>query len=378
MLHRVVWIIVFLGTVAQMGFLSGCGAHSANNENLTATPQPQVQDSIISHEILNKAAMRLVWQNAVALKQAEQIERLIPYGDTIYVLTDQNYLFALDRVRGTFRFGITLGPKHIPVFGPEFYEKELLVISGAKLLEIDADFGTIKRTTDLPFRASCAAVRNVMYIYAGGTDKRVHALNAETAVPSFQAMADDGSAITSVTTLANTVIFTTDTGYVVNILPTEPVLSWQLKAVRGIPVPVAQDKNWVIVSSDDTNVYKLSRVTGQLMWKFHSGARLVDQAALTENYVYQYARQKGLYIIDNKSGKQIWLEPTGRAILTEIDDIAYIITWNNRIIIIDNKNVKKLGEVDFSGIRRYVTNSQESRVYVADQLGRVACIEIQQ
>jgi len=336
---------------------------------------------IVSPKLLERAGMKLLWQAKLALEGAERIERLIVLEDAVYALTNRNYLFCLNKERGRLRFGMVLAPQGFPVLGPQFYGKELLFTAGNTLLQIDAKLGIVLKSKHLPFPASCAAVRNSMYIYVAGTNRRLCALRADDKVKIFEVSADNDSMITSVTTGGASVLFATDLGDVVSVSTAKPVKLWHFDdAVKSISAPIVRSKNWVFASSEDTNIYKINAVTGQLGWKFRAGAVLVDPPRVTDKIVYQYAREKGLYAINKQSGKAIWPAPLpqGRDLLAEVGTKAYVITSASRVVVMDNKKAKQLYTINFAGMSRYVANSADSRIYVADEAGRVACIELMQ
>jgi len=338
----------------------------------------QVSSPIVSEELLGHAQMNLVWQNKLPLAKGERIDRMLVLDDSVYALTNRNYLFCLNKQRGNLRFFKAVAAPGFTVFGPQLYDDELLFTVGSTLLQIDPEFGTIAKSEALSYSASCPAIRNSVYIYFAGTDKRLHVLRAEDKVQVFETSADNDSMITSIAASDTSVIFTTELGNVVSISPTEPVLLWQLKAVKKISAPVVRTKNWVFISSRDTNIYKINNVTGRLSWKYRTGAALVDSAQVTGGIVYQYARDKGLYAIDEKTGDLLWLLPKGRELLSRVDDKAYVITTDGRVVVMDNKAKRQLYSVNFAGVERYVANTADSRIYVADKAGRLACIELKE
>ena len=333
---------------------------------------------IVSPQLLEHAQMDLVWQNRLPISKAERIERLLVLDDSVYVLTNRNYLFSVNKERGSIRFGTVVAAPGFTVFGPQLFADELLLVTGNRLLQMDPEFGTITKSEAMSFSASCAAERNSMYIYVAGTDRRLHVLRAVDKVQVFETSADNDSLITSVSARENSVIFTTEVGNVVSISSSKPELLWQFDAVRKISAPVAQTQNWVFVSSQDTNIYKVNTVTGQLGWEFRTGAVLIDSAQVTGGVVYQYARDKGLYAIDKESGDLLWLLQQGRELLAEVNDKAYVITIDGRVVVMDNKAKKQLYSVNFAGVERYAANTADSRIYVADEAGRLGCIELKQ
>ncbi len=96
---------------------------------------------------------------------------------------------------------------------------------------------------------------------------------------------------------------------------------------------------------------------------------------VTEKIVYQYVRDKGLTAIDRETGKKIWQLPEGVDLLAEAKGKAYVITNEGTLVVMDNKKAKRQYCVDFVGVSRYAVNTVDSKIYVADKSGRIACLK---
>jgi hypothetical protein len=45
------------------------------------------------------------------------------------------------------------------------------------------------------------------------------------------------------------------------------------------------------------------------------------------------------------------------------------------LVVMDNKKAKQLYLVNFAGVSRYASNVADSRIYIADKSGRIACFK---
>jgi outer membrane protein assembly factor BamB len=330
---------------------------------------------LVRPELLERARLAVVWQSNLVLDEPERLGRLFIRGDSIYAITNQNYLYGLNKRDGRIRFGKLLASKGFSVFGPQLYEDDLFFTAGNKLLQIDTEFGRTVDSKHFTFTTTLPVVRNAKHIYVAGNDRRLHVFDAESKLEEFQVAADNGSLMTSVIVDDEYVVFSTEEGNVVSILPGAPVRRWQFDTAGTEASRLIADDESVYVSSRDTNLYRLNVRTGKMMSKFHTGAALVCPARLTEKNVYQYARRHGLYVIDKESGKQIWQLDEGVNLLTEAGDKAYVITSDNTIVVIDNRTGKKLYSVNLAGVLVYVSGSPDSHIYIGDGLGRLACLK---
>ncbi len=354
--------------VLAAGFVVLCGA-------LSGTAFGEDYQPLVSPELLEHAKLESVWENKLPMKKGESLEQLYILGNRVYGLSDRNYMVSLNREKGGVIFSRTVAPAGLPVVGLELYEGELFSIIGNELVQMNPEFGTERSSTRLAFGIACPAVRNSRHFYIAGTDRRIRALRSDDKVKAFEAGARNDSRITSVVADEDFIVFGTDGGNVVRIEGDRPVQQWQFDAEDSIAGSVVRDGDALFVASKDTNVYKLDVHTGKLVWKYQSGAILDNGPVVRLGVVYQCLRKESMAAIDKESGEFMWELEGGAVLLAEAGEKAYVITHNGELVVMDNKKAKRLYSVNFSGASRYVTNLSDSKMYIADGSGRIACIK---
>ncbi len=331
-------------------------------------------EHLVSPELLKRAELRILWENKLPIKKGERLERLFILGNRIYGLSDRNFMCSLNREKGNMIFGVSIAESGFPVIGFGLYKDGLFAVAGNRLVEIDPDSGMKRRAKRLRFIAACPAVRNELNFYIAGTDKRIHALRSKDKVQVFETAAESDSMITSVVADENSVFFATTAGDVVSITADRSKRLWQFNAADSVARPIIKDNESLYVASKDTNIYKLNATTGELIWKYQTGAMLEKGPHVTENMVYQYVSDEGLSAIDKKSGKLLWQLSEGVDLLAEADGKSYVITRAGTLVVMDNKKARQVYSVDSSGVSRYAANVVDSKIYVADKDGRIACL----
>ena len=96
---------------------------------------------------------------------------------------------------------------------------------------------------------------------------------------------------------------------------------------------------------------------------------------MSHEVIYQYVPGKGLTAIDKQNGQFMCSVPGGVDLLAEAKDIAYVITKNSKLVVMDNLSAKKLYSVNFAEVTRHTPNVIDSKIYIADQRGRIACLQ---
>ena len=337
-----------------------------------------VSRPLVSPELSACGGLKIVWQNKLPIRKTENLDQLFIIGNRIYALSDHNYMVCLDREKGNVIFSRPVAPAGFPVVGLELYRDELISIIGNKLVEIDPNTGVENKAKYLEFSVVCPAARNSSYFYVSGTDRRLHVLHAENYVQVFEVAAENDSVITSIIADERFIVFGTDAGNVISIQPDRPRWLWQFDATDAIAGPIVRDGMSLFFACKDTNVYRLDMVDlmmAKLIWKYQMPGILEKAPRVTAKAVYQYARNGGLTAIDKQSGQLMWSLQQGTDLLAEAGRYAYVLTNVRTLVVMDNTRGKKLYSVNFAGVSRFATNTTDSKIYVADKQGRLACLE---
>ena len=222
---------------------------------------------IVSSDLLEHAKLRIVWENELPMKEGESLDKLYIGGDCLYSLSEDNYIVCLNREDGSFIFGRSYAISGFPILGLELFEDELFSVIGNELVEIRVNDGTELSSVRLPFGVKCPAARNSTNFYIGGVDRRVHVLRADNKVERFKVAADNNSAIISLVAGEGFVIFGTEAGNVIAFQPDEPKRLWQFDTGSRIGGELVLDGGSVFAASEDTNVYRVDVLDGELVWK---------------------------------------------------------------------------------------------------------------
>jgi hypothetical protein len=336
---------------------------------------PPVAEHLLSQKQLVGSGLEIVWQNELPIKQDESVDRLVILGDKLCVLSSRNFLTVLNRSDGAVIFSRISSEPEFPVTGLGAYQDELFTIESRGLIEINALTGADIRVTLLDFTAACPAVRDSAYFYVAGTDRRIRAFRADDMVKMFEVGAPDDSAINSVVADERFAIFTTDTGRCISFDVNSPKYLWQFNAEGGIAPPIAQNGDSVFFASKDTYVYRFEAATGRFVWKCPMGERLQAGPVAVSKCVYQYSQSKGLAAIDRESGKILWRLPEALSLIAEAGDKAYLAAGVDGIIVMDNTRTGKQSGIGIPGASKYAVNVVDSKIYISDAMGRIACLK---
>ena len=369
--------------------VSGCGSSSAtwpgtaeesrdSSAGVSPNPAPRGSGAMLSPSLLEHANLKSVWEQTLPLKPGEKFAAVTLLGNRLYVRSDQNYLWSLDRATGEVAFSRSIAPPGIPVLGLTPYENTLISVIGNELVELDVATGKKQRVTDLKLSIVAPPVRNGEFFYVGATDRRLHVFRAKDLVRIFPVTADDDSLVTTVVADDSAVAFGTDAGDLVGMMPDAPKKLWSFKAPQAVAGPVMRDGNSFYFASTDTNVYRVDVAdsgNAALMWKYQTEAVLDRGPLVTKGFVYQYAVGRGLTAIAKQTGKAAWSLPEGVDLLAEAGTRAYVITKNRTLAVMDNATGRRLFSANFAPVTEHAANTMDARIYLMDSTGGVACLE---
>jgi outer membrane protein assembly factor BamB len=368
MLQRFVLVVFFIGTCVGVA-----GSDSA--------PKDSAETMLVSPSLLKHAGLEAGWQINLPLKDRETVSRMFIFDKYLYVLTNRNYLFCIDRVGGSIRFCLELARAGLKIHQPQYYEGKLMFTVGTGLLILDPAAGAItesKQLKNIGRGAVCGARRNSRHIFLAGLDKRLHAIVVDEYWKEFAITADNDSLINSIVVNDEFVVFSTVPGNVVMTSAQKAQRLWQRDIPGTISAPIARDGDWLYVGSDNTKLYKLEIQSGRSGWDapFQAGARLTDSVTVGRKAVYQYAGDNGLYAVDKESGQMLWQVTGGTGLIAEKDETAYVLAGPGVLVVMNNDTGKELYSVNFAGVSRYAANTTDSTIYVSDDNGRVMSINV--
>ncbi len=332
---------------------------------------------LITPELLRAGNLKINWQNQLPLKtnRHEKIGKIYLINDHIYALTNQNYMFCLNRRHDKIVWSRPFADLGIDIPDIQAYGDRLFCIAGDRLIEFDPLTGEELNVTDLNISVVCRPVRNKNYFYISAADNRVHAYRAQDKVQVFEAAAPDDSPVVALAAKNDFLVFATNTGNVICIKPDKPKHIWRFKADNNIVDPLVINKNYLYFACEDTYLYKLNTYNGRLVWKCQTEGILNRAPIIVDNKIFQHIPDQALWAIDTQTGQPIWKLAGGDSLLAHSYKNTYVLTLSGTMAVVDNNLARKVCSINFEPVSHCVSNPVDSGIYVAGREGRVACYE---
>jgi outer membrane protein assembly factor BamB len=364
--------------VGLVAWSAGWGLSGCQSSREAPPDAPGASATMIAPGVLDQAGLQTAWELTLPLKKGERFVAVELLEDRLYLRSDQNYMWSLDRATGKVIFSRSIAPPGIPVLGLDSFENSLISVVANQLVEFDLNTGRELRVSNLGLSIVAPPARNSQFFYISAADRRLHVFRADDLVRIFPVAADNDSLITTVVADESLVVFGTDAGNLVGMVPDAPKRLWQFKGPEAVAGPIIYDGQSFYVASVDTNVYRVDVVDGAtatLTWKYQTEAVLDRPPRVTTDFVYQYALGRGLTAIAKQTGKAVWSLPEGVDLLAEVDGRAYVITRTRTLTVMDDTTGRKLFSANFALVTNHAANTTDARIYIMDETGRVVCLE---
>jgi outer membrane protein assembly factor BamB len=330
---------------------------------------------LVPRDIAESGDFKIVWQLNLPVNGQEQLEKLFIFGNRVCGLSSRNFLTCLNRTDGNVIFSNSIASPGLPLMGMKYFENELITIVGNKITEISTESGTQKSFRAVTAGATCPAVRNNDFFYVAGIDKRLHVLKASDKVLAFEAAAENSSLITTVLAEQDLVFFATDKGNVICMRADKAAKVWQFDAPAAVTGAIVSDSDSLYFACRDTSIYKLNMLSGDLGWKYQTQAIPDSSPQVGAKVIYQNIPDVGLIAVSKGTGKQLWQVDNGMGLLSESGDKAFVVTKSGAIVAMDNAKGKQLYSVNIGKPVKFAVNTMDSKIYIADSEGRLACLE---
>lgn len=367
--------IALLSFLFGVTYFTGCVEEKTVQTSPPKKYQPQPGELLVSPDSLRQADLEIDFSYAVPVESREKLKYFDIIDGRLYVVTGRNYLVSLDRKKADPVYSWQLAPASSTFCGLENYEDSLYSIVGADLVSLDRQDGRGRMKTPLGFGPVCPPARNRNFYYVPGTDRRVHVMNVSNMVPVFEVSANDDGAVVWVGAENNFIAFATDAGTLAAMMPDSPVQLWRFEAAAAINAPVVYNGSEFFFSSRDAYIYALSGNRGRLIWKYLSPAILTHAPKVTQDYVYQYVEGHGLLAINKANGALAWQLPQGVDLLAEDGRMVYVMAKHSKLVVFDNKKQAVFCEIEIPAVTKWVANTNDERIYLADDSGRIVCIK---
>ncbi len=344
---------------------------------------------------LQATTLHEVWHHHLS---KDQIIGLYIGDEQLFVETDKQQLFALDRKTGVPLWALSMGAALD--FKPLVFKDKIYLITRARLQILDKKTGSLLVKRDLSFIPCSPAVANDKYIYMGAWNHFVYALYREDKkegedkheageqawryridgyVQGQPAIMDD--ILFFAATDERIYSIKAETGF--SAAKQEEDSRYITRGPNSAGVVAQTNPPFLYVGSRDYNLYCLSfskmslMAPWQLQWKFESGGEIRGNPFILGANLYLVSHtvddNTTFYVLNTANGQQRWSLENGLLLLFSGKQHDWIIQKDKQLSAI--KSGEPGTKFSISEFDLFVTNIQDNIGYLATQDGYIFAVE---
>jgi outer membrane protein assembly factor BamB len=146
------------------------------------------------------------------------------------------------------------------------------------------------------------------------------------------------------------------------------------KVYGRTPGAAGQHWNMAYVASADFNLYAINMNTGQLKWRYVSGAPILRGPDVNDGDIYLYPDGVGLRRIDRISGNAVWTNRDTQRFLAANQAYVYALDRLGKFYVVDGRRGSTLATLDLSDWTVSFANEWTDRIYLAANDGQIVCL----
>lgn len=202
----------------------------------------------------------------------------------------------------------------------------------------DAESGEALWMYEHPERVRAAPAVTGSTVYAVGMDDVLLALDASNGERRWSVGIGRASEFSSPTVVDGTVYVGSGDGlHAVGAYGGGVKWTFETNTVNSTP---AVEDGVVYFGSNDDNLYAADAESGDELWSFGTGDRVVSSPAVSDGVVYVGSRDETLYAVDAESGEPVWdeaFETDGwiESSPAVADGVVYVGSWDNNVYAVD-------------------------------------------
>jgi outer membrane protein assembly factor BamB len=323
------------------------------------------------------------WKAPLELGRGNEINHLYLRGETLFVYTQSNRVYALSAAGGQILWAATVSDPRERL-QPPLVIKDLTIIPTSSTLEL-FQRGKKLRTIKLNFAVRSPAAGEGDFIYIGldsANGGRLAKLDITRSYGNTVWELLTRGGISAAPVLLEKLVYAASEDGMVHAVTEERNAAWGLAnsaftTGATINADLKVDEFGVYVACGDSKLYCLDRSTGKIKWQYYGGSPLVSTPAVTADSVYQAVPGAGVAAVDKTQGQfnraARWVVPNTIQFLADDGTNVYLRRRDGSIIAVDKKTGAAKGRSNRSDLVQFVTNTKTPLIYCAARDGTVIC-----
>jgi outer membrane protein assembly factor BamB len=309
--------------------------------------------------------------------EAQVTQNIVPT-ITMYVLSDQFVLQAIDAETGATRWATQVGTRNWPTSGIGVSDDHVCLTNGMSLFCLDADTGAIlwKQRMDRTAGGGPLVTANFVYVPKVNGSLEVFSLN-DPKRPSRQLFAYGRAMQTPILTSRNNVVWVSDRKALFVAPVGDDVKRFQFRVSFDRPISsnvCVGDNNTLIVGTDDGAIHCFDESRGTLIWKQFIPNPLRETPVAIGDDVFLVSLGPSLSVLSLDTGIEKWTCDDVARIVSVSEDHVMALDSVGRLVILDRLSGRRVSVIGEGGITFSISNTLTDRAYIGTRSGILQCV----
>ncbi len=328
---------------------------------------------------LHHARLKALWQLPLGLgnHSRDRISHLWLVGKKLFALTHFGFLICVNASSGTIAWTQEYATRGQGTFEPVPYGKnQLLIVSGGKMLVVNAADGTVTKSQTLRFAPSTRPRIGSDRLFIGAFHDRLYSLS--THIPLFMQWAQysRGDAFLSrPVVLDGMIVCGSQKGFLWGHIATDGSDGWRRILSGAVVANLGTDGKLVFVPCLNHNLYAVRPSSGIAPWITHLAGRLDHKPVMFAKHLLICTGDTGLFSLSPSTGQIQWGPAAGvERVVGKIANRIAAVTSAGRLEIISSADGTVIYHAKAKTKCLFAASTHSSTVYAASTRGYLMAI----
>jgi outer membrane protein assembly factor BamB len=302
------------------------------------------------------------------------VERAILTGNRLTVLTSAGIVQEIDALTGRTYWVAPIGKENYPSLGPTGNDKFIAIVNGSTLYVLDRADGKPVLVRSVGGAPGAAPALAEQYVFVPLVSGRVEAYPIEGKKLTPWYYQSYGRAMVPPLVTPQSIVWTTDAGYLYVGNSNEPSMRFRLETGSDIVAQPGYRKPYVYLASMNGNLFAMNESTGTRLWKYSTGFPIMRAPAAVGDRVFITSAEPALHCVDALTGNGVWEAPHVVQFAAISKDRVYGVDDLEAFVVLNAANGSTIARIASDQPIHSLVNDQTDRVYLVSDDGMVECL----
>jgi outer membrane protein assembly factor BamB len=331
---------------------------------------------LIGQEVANRLGLTRAWFTQIRLDGARNhIERAILTGDRLTLLTTAGVVQEMDALTGRTYWIAPIGNQNYPSLGPAASDKYVAVVNGSTLYVLDRADGRPIMIRPVGSAPGAAPAISQEYVFVPLVTGRIEGYSLRDP-KAFQPWyyQSFGRAMVSPLTTPDSVVWTTDAGYLYVGGSNLVGMRYRLEIGSDIVAHPTAHPPYIYVGAVNGDLFALNETSGKQLWKYSTGFPIIRAPAGVGDRVFVTSDEPAMHCINAATGARLWAAPHIVQFSAASKDRVYGVNDLGAFVVLDGKTGAGLASMATDYPIKSLVNHETDRVYLISDDGMVECL----